>query len=56
MAVDRVHQDRYIAIGTTQMGRVLTIVFTEEDAPLVRIITAFEASAEQRQLYEDNHE
>jgi uncharacterized DUF497 family protein len=56
VGADRVHHERLIAIGSTNAGRILTIVFTEEDSPLTRIVTAFEASREQRLIYEENYE
>ena len=37
------HEDRRLWIGITVGGRVLAIVFSEEDLPLYRLITAFDA-------------
>ena len=37
------HEDRWVQIGITTGGRVLAIVVSEEDAPLYRLITAFDA-------------
>ncbi len=37
------HEERWRWIGRTPLGRVLMIVFTDEDSPLCRIITAFDA-------------
>ncbi len=37
------HEDRWIRIGATASGRVLAIVCSEEDLPLYRFITAFDA-------------
>ena len=37
------HGDRWIRIGVTASGRVLAIVCSEEDLPLYRFITAFDA-------------
>ena len=37
------HEDRWIRIGETASGRVLAIVCSEEDLPLYRFITAFDA-------------
>ena len=37
------HEDRWIRIGTTSRDRVLAIIFSEEDLPLYRFITAFDA-------------
>ncbi len=38
--------ERMMAVGATRQGRVLQVIFTYEDAPLVRIVTAFVASKE----------
>lgn len=35
--------ERWLWIGQTQNGRILLIVYSEEDLPLLRIITAFDA-------------
>ena len=37
------HEDRWIWIGATASGRVLSIVYSEEDLPIYRFITAFDA-------------
>ena len=37
------HEDRRMWVGITAGGRVLAIVFSEEDLPLYRLITAFDA-------------
>jgi len=37
------HEDRWTWVGQTLQGRILTIVYTEEDLPLYRIVTAFDA-------------
>lgn len=36
-------EERWIWVGRTAQGRVLLIVFTDEELPLYRIITAFDA-------------
>jgi uncharacterized DUF497 family protein len=36
--------DRQMVVGKTRQGRILQAIFTYENAPLVRIITAFDAS------------
>lgn len=45
------HWSRAMAIGQTRSGRILQVIFSEEEAPLVRVITAFEASKERRDEY-----
>ncbi len=37
------HEDRWRWIGQTPWGRLLMIIFTDEDFPLHRIITAYDA-------------
>ena len=37
------YEDRWIRIGATASGRILAIVCSEEDLPLYRFITAFDA-------------
>ncbi len=36
-------EDRWLWVGQTPWNRVLTIVYSEEELPLYRIITAFDA-------------
>ncbi len=37
------HEDRRMWIGITAGGRVLAIVFSDEELPIYRLITAFDA-------------
>ena len=37
------HEDRWVQIGITTGGRVLAIVFSDEELPIYRLITAFDA-------------
>ena len=37
------HEDRWLWVGRTPSERLLVIIYTEQDLPLYRIITAFEA-------------
>ena len=46
------HEDRWMWVGRTAGGRVLAIIFSEEDLPLYRLITAFDV--EGRFLDEDH--
>jgi len=46
------HWGRWMAVGATRAGRVLQVVCGDDDAPLVRIITAFDATREWRDEYE----
>ena len=45
------HEDRRMWIGITTGGRVLAIVFSEEDLPIYRLITAFDAERRLRDEY-----
>ena len=38
--------DRWMLVGKTISGRVLSVICSDEDAPLQRLITAFDASGE----------
>jgi len=37
------HKDRWLWVGRTPWDRLLIIVYTEQDLPLYRLITAFDA-------------
>lgn len=37
------HEDRWIWLGRTPWDRLLVVVYTEQDSPLLRIITAYDA-------------
>jgi len=37
------HEDRWLWVGRTPWDRLLIIVYTEQNLPLYRIITAFDA-------------
>jgi uncharacterized DUF497 family protein len=37
------HEDRWLWVGRTPWDRLLMIVYTDQDLPLLRIITAFDA-------------
>ena len=37
------HEDRCLWVGRTVTGRILAVVYSEEELPLYRLITAFEA-------------
>jgi uncharacterized protein len=55
---DREHSDeelRYIAIGRSEQGRLLTLVFTERGTRL-RLISARLAEPWERREYESTHE
>lgn len=37
------YEDRWVWVGQTANSRVLVVIYSEEDLPLYRIITAFDA-------------
>ena len=43
-------EERFAAVGMTAPGRVLTIIWTDREG-LVRVITAFDSSADDRAVY-----
>ena len=45
------HEDRWMCIGATTTGRVLALVYSEEDLPFYRFITAFDATGSLRDEY-----
>ena len=45
------HQDRWMWVGQTSEGRVLVVIYSEEDLPLYRLITAFDAQGAWRDEY-----
>ena len=42
----RGHEDRWMWVGSTRDGRVLSIIFSDEELPIYRLITAFKAEKE----------
>lgn len=46
------HEERWLWIGRTPWDRLLIIVYTEQDLPLYRIITAYDAEGRWRDEYE----
>ena len=45
------YEDRSRWIGATVAGRVLVVVYSDEDVPLLRLITAFDATGSLRDEY-----
>jgi uncharacterized DUF497 family protein len=45
------HEERWIFVGRTPWDRLLVIVFTEQDSPLNRIITAYDAEGRYQDEY-----
>lgn len=37
------YEDRWVLVGQTRSGRVLNVVYSEEELPLYRIITSYDA-------------
>lgn len=46
------HEGRWMWVGKTVQDRVLVVVYSEEELPLYRIITAFEAEGSWRYAYD----
>lgn len=52
---DRAHsigEPRYICVGFSDQGRLLTVAYTERPGDITRIISAREAEAEEEKIYE----
>ena len=45
------HADRWMWIGATASGRVLTVTYSDEDLPLYRLITAFDTEGSRLDEY-----
>ncbi len=45
------HEDRWMCIGITAEDRMLAVIYSEEDVPLLRLITAFDATGNLRDEY-----
>lgn len=48
----RWEEERWIWLGQTETGRLLVVVYSDEELPLCRIITAFEATGRWVDEYE----
>jgi uncharacterized DUF497 family protein len=44
-------EERYVQLGATNRGRVLAVISTVR-GPLIRVVTAYDASRRQRLMYE----
>ena len=49
---DAVDEQRFVALGTSGLGRLLVVVYTYRDPDKYRIISAWKANRRQRSLYE----
>ena len=47
------HEERCVWVGSTVAGRVLAVVYSEEELPLYRLITAFDAEGRLLDEYRD---
>lgn len=43
---------RFMIVGRTRHGKLLQVILSDEELPVMRLITAFEADAVWRQAYE----
>jgi uncharacterized DUF497 family protein len=46
------HQDRWSWVGKSSAGRLLVVIYSEEELPLYRLITAFDAEGAWKDAYE----
>ena len=46
------HEDRWLVVGQSHTNRILCVVYSDIELPIVRLITAFDASEKWRRLYE----
>jgi uncharacterized DUF497 family protein len=49
------HVDRWMWVGKTVHDRVLVVIYSEEDLPLYRLITAFDAEGKWLDAYYQRH-
>jgi len=49
------NEKRYLALGSTNSGRCLTIVFTIRKKNLIRVISARDMSRKERKAYEKDN-
>ncbi len=49
------YEDRMIAVAKTVTGRVLVIIYSNEDMPLYRLITAYDAPHRWLEVYNDEN-
>ncbi len=58
IVLDTYSQDqekRYLALGVTNAGRLLTIVFTVRKKTMIRVISARDMSRKERKAYEEQN-
>jgi uncharacterized DUF497 family protein len=48
-------EDRFLALGVTNGGRFLTIIFTIRKKKLIRVISARDMSRKERKVYEEQN-
>ena len=46
------HPERYLIVGQTRVGRLLEVICSDEELPIVRLVTAFDADPKWRRDYE----
>lgn len=45
------HSDRWLLVGQTVQGRILAVVYSDEEWPMYRLITAFDAEGRWLDVY-----
>lgn len=43
---------RFMIVGKTRAGRILQVIVSDEELPVMRLVTAFDAEKQWRQRYE----
>ncbi len=46
------HYSRFMIVGQTREGRILQVIVSDEEIPVMRLITAFDAEPKWRTKYE----
>ena len=49
------HTDRWMWVGKTAHGCVLVVIYSEEELPLYRVVTAFDAEGGWLDAYDQEH-
>lgn len=47
------NEGRFMFVGSTREERILQVIFSDEELPIIRIITAFDANKYWSGVYED---
>ena len=50
------HEERFMIVGRTEQGRILQVLISDEELPVMRLITAFDAEPRWIQEWEKGNE